>query len=249
MTPRGVCLTGTFVNPVDSTDAAVIFSHSFFNNRDSGGYFERLAAAYRTLGYATLQFDYSGHGTSDDDLVLVQTQEEDLRAASGWLADQGFGRQILHGHSFGTLAPLKARPPAIETMVLTGVITGPLSFEWESIFSGEQLDELERTNRARIVDDLPTSRSHFEISRETLQDLSLNEPAQLVDDLPYPVLLIHDLDDEQDGLLDMTTDIFARLPEGSRVEAVRDSSFAEGEKVGFLSHMCQEWARSHVPVR
>ncbi len=249
VTPRGVCLQGSFVDPVDSTDAAVLFSHSFFEDRESGGYFSKLAAAYRSLGYATLQFDYAGHGASDDDLVLVDVQEEDLRAASGWLADQGFFRQLIHGHSFGTLAPLRARPPAVETMILSGVITGPLSFEWEAIFSPEQLEELERTGRTRIVDDLPTNREFFEISRHTLQDLSLNEPHALVDGLDYPVLLLHDPDDEQTGLLDMTSNVFARLPEGSRIEAVRDSGFKRGDREDLLTQACLNWARTHVPVR
>ncbi|MFT0762065.1 alpha/beta hydrolase [Actinomyces sp. F1_1611] len=249
VTPRGVNLAGNFVVPVDATDAAVLFSHSFFNNRESGKYFERLAAAYRKLGYATLKFDYSGHGESDDDIIVVDHQEEDLRASSGWLADQGFDRQLLHGHSFGTLAPLKARPAAVQSMILSGVITGPLSFDWEQIFSPSQLDELEQTGRTRIVDDSPSSRQYFEISKQTLQDLSLNRAADLVYDLSYPVLLLHDIDDEQAGLLEMTTDVFARLPDGSRVEAVRDANFGPGEKLPYLAGLCQEWARQHLPVR
>ena len=249
LTPRGVCLAGTFTDPVDSTDAAVIFSHSFLDDRDSGGYFKQLAARYRSLGYATLQFDYSGHGESDDDTITVDIQAEDLRAASGWLSDQGFTRQLLHGHSFGTITALKCRPAAVQSMILTGVITGPLSFEWEQIFSTGQLEELERTGRTRIEDDSPSRRRYFEISRQTLQDMSLNDPAELVDELPYPVLLLHDMDDEQDGLLDMTTDIFARLPDGSKVEAVRDTSFAPEQKVEYLAEICQKWAVRHVPVR
>ncbi len=249
VTPRGISLAGTFVDPVDSTNAAVIFSHSFFNDRSSGGYFNQLAGLYRSLGYATLQFDYSGHGASDDDMILVDLQAEDLRSASGWLADQGFTRQILHGHSFGTLAPLRARPNAVSSMILSGVITGPLSFDWEQIFSEGQLDQLERTGRTRVEDDSPNQRSYFEISRQTLQDLSLNEPAELVDNLAYPVLLLHDLDEEQAGLLDMTTDIFSRLPDGSRVEAVRDHSFQADEKVAYLGQLCKKWALQHVPVR
>lgn len=242
-------LVGDFVNPVDSTDAAVIFSHSFFNDRHSGQYFERLAAAYRSLGFATLLFDYSGHGESDDDVVRADRQEEDLRAASGWLADQGFTRQILHGHSFGTLAPLRARPAAVQSMILSGVITGPLSFEWEEIFSASQLEELETSGRTLVADDSSNSREYFLISKRTLQDLSLNDPATLVDGLSHPVLLLHDVDTEQDGLLEMTTNIFNRLPAGSQVEAVRDEGFEPGEKVDYLARICLDWAKRHVPVR
>lgn len=249
VTPRGVRLSGTFINPVDSMDSAVIFSHSFFDDRESGGYFKQLAARYRALGYATLLFDYSGHGESDDDTITVDVQGEDLRAASGWLADQGFDRQLLHGHSFGTLAALKSRPSPVRSMILSGVITGPLDFDWEQIFSHSQLEELEKTGRTRIEDDSPGRRAHFEINRQTLQDLSLNDPGELVDELPYPVLLLHDMDGEQSGLLDMTTDVFARLPDGSRVEAVRDLSFEPREKAAYLADVCENWITRHLPVR
>ena len=108
-TPRGITLSGTFVQPVDSRDAVVLFSHSFLADRHSGGHFDDLARAYRKAGYATLQFDYSGHGLSDDEVISRESQIEDLQAASGWLADQGFTNQLIHGHSFGSVTALAAR--------------------------------------------------------------------------------------------------------------------------------------------
>ncbi len=248
MTPRGVTLRGAFVNPVDSGDAAVIFSHSLFSDRQSGLHFTRLAARYRALGYATLIFDYSGHGRSDDSDITVANQIEDLRAASGWLTDMGFPRQLLHAHSFGTLAALKGRPRDVKGMVLSGAITGPLSFDWEQIFSPQQLEQLEEDGFTTIRDDSPSARDSFRITSQTLQDISLNEPEDLIDDLDYPILLIHDVDDEQQGLLQMTTDIFSRLPDGSRVEAFHDASFGRGETLEKLSTVATDWAVRHVPA-
>lgn len=248
-TLRGATLSGTFVVPVDATDAAVIFSHSLLADRMSGLHFPRLAAMYRRLGYATLKFDYSGHGKSSDDVITTANQVEDLRAASGWLSDQGFARQLLHAHSFGTLAALKARPSAVQTMSLSGAVTGPLSYDWEKIFSQSQLEELEKQGTTTIHDDSPGPRDYFTISQQTLKDLSLNTPEELIDDLEYPILLIHDIEDEQHGLLQMTTDIFPRLPDGSRVEAVRDASFGRGEKLERLSEVTEAWAVQHLPVR
>ena len=65
-TPRGVSITGTFTRPVDCRDAAVIFSHSFLSDRHASVMFDALGRAMRRAGYATLAFDYSGHGESGD---------------------------------------------------------------------------------------------------------------------------------------------------------------------------------------
>lgn len=249
MTPRGIRLAGSFVNPVDSTDAAVVFSHSLFSERASGFHFRRLAKMYQALGYATLKFDYSGHGLSEDDVITLDSSIEDLKAASAWVAEQGFERQLCHAHSFGTLPALKGRPPAVQTMILSGAITGPLSFDWEKIFSSTQLDELESTGHITISDDSSGPRQSFVIASQTLRDMSLNTPEELLDDLEYPVLLIHDVDDEQAGLLQLTTENFHRLPNGSRVEAVPEASFGRGESLERLAEVTSAWAIQHLPVR
>lgn len=248
-TPRGARLAGTFVDPVDSTNAAVLFAHSFLADRHSGEHFDRLSAAYRGAGYATLEFDFSGCGDSDDDVITLASQVEDLHSASAWLRAQGFDRQILHAHSFGTLVALKARPQAAKAMLLTGMITGPLSFEWDQIFSSTQLDDLERSGRAQIPDDTYSKREFFVISKQTLIDLSMNEADDLLDDLSAPILAIYDADDEHLGLVEMAQEEFARLPDGSRVEVLRDARFGAHEGVDRLRDMSVQWASRHVPVR
>lgn len=247
-TPRGLTLAGTFVNPVDSTDAAILFSHSFLANRHSGDHFDRLARVYRSAGYATLEFDYSGHGESADDIITTEHQVEDLRSASGWLADQGFTRQLVHGHSFGAVSAMIASPPAVQTMVLSGAITGPLSFDWESIFSEVQLDDLEQHGVTTIPDDTPGPRRNFTISKQTLVDLSMVDSNAIFSALKHPVLLIHDRDDEQVGLVEMTQANFPRFPKGTQVEVVRGARFAVGQNPRALSDASLAWAKLRVPL-
>lgn len=248
LTPRGVTLSATFINPVDTGDAAVIFSHSILANRDSGGHFDRLAAAYRSAGYATLSFDYSGHGLSDDDIITVESQVEDLQAASAWLKEHGFPRQVLHAHSFGTKAALAAHLPAVGTHVLSGVQLGPLSYQWDAIFSPEQLDDLDRYGTTTIPDDSPGPRQFFTISKQTLADLSLHDSAQNLDSIQHPILVIHDADDEIMGLVELTQEAFPHMPVGSRVEVVSDAAFGAGEKPEVLVHHALEWVKLHLPV-
>lgn len=246
-TPRGVELAGTFVNPVDSGDAAVLFSHSFLADRHSAEHFDRLARRYRAAGYATLEFDYSGHGESGDDIITLDAEVEDLRAASGWLADQGFARQLVHGHSFGATVALAARPTAVLAYVLSSPSIAPMSIDWTQIFSDEQLGDLEEIGATSIPDDSPSRRRSFTISKQTLADLSLCDPVVLLNGLDQPTLVIHDSTDADLGLLEATQEVFHLLPDGSRVE-VADARFGLGENVEALDAPSVEWAKRWVPV-
>ena len=188
-TPRGITLSGTFVQPVDSRDAAVLFSHSFLADEHSGGHYDELARAYRKAGYATLQFDYSGHGRSDDEVITRESQIEDLQAASGWLADQGFAHQIIHGHSFGSVTALAAHLIHATALFLSAPVLGPLSYDWSAIFSDSQLDELEHTGQTQIPDDSDGPREFFTISKQTLADLSMVQTALGLNWSTIPVLV------------------------------------------------------------
>ena len=240
-TPRGITLSGTFVQPVDSRNAAVLFSHSFLADEHSGGHYDELARAYRKAGYATLQFDYSGHGRSDDEVITRESQIEDLQAASGWLADQGFTHQIIHGHSFGSVTALAAHLIHATALFLSAPVLGPLSYDWSAIFSNSQLDELEHTGQTRIPDDSDGPREFFTISKQTLADLSMVD-SSIIDPKGAPAFILHDTDDIDLGLVDLTRDAFHRLPDGSRVEMVHDTRFGAGEHPEILLEAALEWA-------
>ena len=209
-TPRGVVLSGTMIDPVDSRDAAVLFSHTFLADRRSSAFFDDIARAFRGAGYATLAFDYSGHGRSGDEIITLSTMVEDLRAASGWLADQGHPRQIVHAHEFGATVALEARPPSAVTYILSSPALGPLSYDWTTIFSEVQLSDLERYGTTTIPDDSPSVRRHFTISKQTLADLSMADAEKLLTGLEVPTLITHDAADEETGLLDLTRAAFPR---------------------------------------
>lgn len=248
LTPRGVTLAGTFVSPVDSVDAAVLFSHSFLADRHSAEHFDRLARQYRAAGYATLEFDYSGHGQSGDEIITLEAEVEDLRAASGWLADQGYSRQTVHAHSFGASVALTARPKAVLTYILSSPRIGPMSVDWRQIFSEDQLADLEQIGATSIPDDSASTRRPFTISKQTLADLSMGDANKLLDGLDKPTLIIHDATDAEFGLLEMTQEAFPLLPDGSRVEVAQDAFFGESINVEALDAPSLEWVKRWVPV-
>ncbi|MFH5821294.1 alpha/beta hydrolase family protein [Georgenia sp. AZ-5] len=245
-TPRGVRLAGTF-EPGPGR-RAVLFAHGFLADRHSSLRFDILASAYRTAGYATLQFDFSGCGASDDDVVTVAGEVEDLRSASAWLTEQGYPVQGLHAHSFGTLAALKAQPRDVRAMVLTGALTGPLNYPWEEIFSATQLDELETHGVTRIPDDNDARVREFcVISRETLADYSLIDQAELLGRARVPALFVYGDTPAEADLVALTREGLHLMPEGSRLEVVTGAEHGMRDRLDSLALMAIDWFGTHLP--
>ena len=191
--------------------------------------FDALGRAMRRAGYATLAFDYSGHGESGDEIITFDPLIEDFRSASGWLADQGFTRQICVGHEFGATVALRARPPAVQTYVLVSPVLGPLSYDWNLVFSDVQLSDLERHGTTTIPNDSESVRRHFTINKATLADMSMVSGEKALRGVTAPILITHDSFDEETGLVDRTRDAFHLLPVGSLVEMTEPPAGIVGE--------------------
>lgn len=247
VTPRGVHLAGTF--EPSTGDAAVLFAHSFLADRHGGMVFDILASAYRTAGYATLQIDFSGCGASDDDVITVDREVEDLLSASAWLTEQGYADQAIHAHAFGSLAALRASPARVRTMVLAAALTGPLNYPWEEIFAPEQLDELDRLGVARIPDDNDAGdREYSVISRQTLADISLVDQRELLSHVHVPVLLVHSGgDDGEADHISLSRDALPLLPAGSRMEVLPSVTVDAMDGIDDVAALCVAWLGEHLP--
>ncbi|NTW41104.1 MAG: alpha/beta fold hydrolase [Cellulomonadaceae bacterium] len=255
-TPRGLRLAGTFETPTAAAPtpagaatkapagSAVLFAHGFLADRTSLGRMERFAELYRAHGFATLAFDFSGCGDSDDDVVLVEHEIEDLRAASDHLASLGYPRQVVHAHSLGSLVALRTHSPHVEAMVLTGAIAGPIVHPWEHVLSEEQLDEIERTGSTTVVDDGPSSREVNVISEQTLADFAAVDQSSLLGAVTCPVLLVHGgalIDGEEHPLLTRSRLGLAQLPAGSALEVVAGGGHALFDRTDEVSQRALAW--------
>lgn len=245
-TARGITLAGTLALPDGATpldpdtlttlvregttaparaEAAVILAHDFLTDRH--GYEHRLdqmAAAYRRAGFATLQFDFSGLGESDDDIITLTSEADDIRAACGWMTDLGFTRLGIHANGLGATAALLARPADADAVVAVGAVVSPQSILWENVFSPDQLDELDRHGLTRLPDDNANSRQWDVLSKQTLADVSLQDPATIMADLPWPVLLIHGaLTQEFPDSTAGATEGFALLADGSQLVQIHEA--------------------------
>lgn len=214
----------------ERSEAVVVFAHDFLTDRHGlDGHLDAFAARYRAVGYATMQFDFSGLGESDDEPVTVANEAADLHAVLGWLHTYGYRRIGVQANGFGATALLRARPEVATAAVMSGPVVGPQSILWENVFSPEQLDELAAHGATRISDDNLNTRQWVIVTKETLADVSLQDPSDIMADLPWPVLmmsgaLIEEFPDCAAGIAEG----FALLPDGSQL---RQINAVEAEQV------------------
>ncbi|WP_288816956.1 alpha/beta hydrolase [uncultured Varibaculum sp.] len=263
-TSRGITLAADFVVPVDSSKCAVVFAHSFLLDRHGLGWFDVFAKSYRSAGYATLQLDFSGCGDSADDVIRLENQIEDLKAACGWLAERGFERIILHADGSGALVALRAVPDKVQALVLTAPILGPAEISWEDVFSPSQLAELEKVGHTRIPNDQGASRAYFVIGRQTLGELTMVDTEKLLHDIALPTLFVVDpqtlasqwfapLVDDPQSLLPPSCELlfldnlslYGELPANYRKA---ESAYPDAEKVDFLRDQVVAWVTRVAPA-
>jgi dipeptidyl aminopeptidase/acylaminoacyl peptidase len=104
----GVTLSGWLVPAARETRAAVVLMHGFSWHRLPwlAGFVPWLQRRYHVL-----QFDFRGHGGSDDALISLGTLEQrDVAAAVHFLAGRGLGPIALMGISMGGSVAIMAAP-------------------------------------------------------------------------------------------------------------------------------------------
>jgi len=61
----------------------------------------------------------------------------------------------------------------VQTYVLVSPVLGPLSYDWNLVFSDVQLSDLEHHGATTVPDDSESVRRQFTISKRTLADMSM----------------------------------------------------------------------------
>ena len=236
--------------PVDDP-AIVVMAHGFASDRRSRGRFPRIAAALAEAGYASLAFDFTGCGESDDDVLTLEHQIDDLHAAIAYTRALGYGRLALHGHSLGGRVCLAAAPPQAAAIATTGAPTGPMRYEWHDFFSAEQRDELQRSGRVTMPQDEDRARSTVVAGAALLQALVDGDHPALLRGLRCPVLLIDgDGDDEERQALAQARQGLPLLPAGSRVALLPGSPHNLAGHLDEVIELLLGWFAEHLaPAR
>ncbi len=236
--------------PPEGDAPLIVLAHGFGSERRARGRFPAMAAAFAAAGYATLAFDFTGCGESDDDVLTLEHQVEDLQAAITCARSLGYERLGLHGHSLGGRVCLQASPPEAVTIATAGAPTGPVDYDWHEYFTAAQMDELARTGCVTMPQDKDRSRLTVVSSSELLEELRGCDQAALFGRVPYPVLLIDgDGDWEERQYLALARQGLPLLPAGSRVELVPGAPHNLAGHLEQVIALLLGWFAEHLPVR
>lgn len=213
---RGGTLAGNWHNT--GSARGVVLAHGFTGDKESRGRFDRMGEALAGAGYQALAFDFAGCGESDDDVLTVGGQEDDLRSATRFLRERGGVRECAwYGHSLGSYIALRAWTPEIATLVVSGALTGPMVYDWERYFSAEQREEWAARGRV-TVSKAEGPRRTVVVDGTLLDEFGRIDQRKLLAPVGCPVLLVHgDGDEEERALLENSRRAMALLPAGSRL--------------------------------
>ncbi|MHB8859494.1 MAG: alpha/beta hydrolase [Thermoleophilia bacterium] len=227
----------------------VILSHGFTSDKSSRGRHELLAGSLVRSGFSALAFDFSGSGESDDDLLTIENQVDDLSSAIEYVASEGYTNIALQGHSLGGLISLMSYSPRIITMVLTGPVTGPVNYLWEEYYPRDRLEQLRKNGRLE-VEVQSQWRQRVTVGSLLLETFATIDQERLLTGVKCPLLIIHgnSKEDEEERMLLATTRRGIKyLPEGSRLDVIEEAGHS------FTGHMDEvvdktvDWYTNHLP--
>ena len=242
---RGRTLVGNMYE--NRSKSIIVLCHGLTSDKNSQGRFPQLASALQTVGYNVLTFDFSGCGESDDDILTIDKELDDLQSAISYVQAQSYIHIGLYGHSLGAYICLLYADKDIDTMVLTGALTDKMSYRWEDYFTKQQLDELHSTNHM-VFPVKQESRTSVIISEQILDVFSLVDQESLLTGIRKPILLIHgDGDDEEKSLLANTKRGMKYLPPGSSLEVIKGAPHNFMDYMDRVTELSIRWFIQKIP--
>jgi pimeloyl-ACP methyl ester carboxylesterase len=229
-----------------ASETIIIMCHGFMSNKYSKGRFEKLVSSFNRLGFSALAFDFSGCGESDDDILAVEKEVDDLRAAILFAKSKGYKKIAVYGHSLGTLICLKAYTQEIIAMALTGALTDSMKYNWYDFFTKEQMKQLEE--KGYIIEYTSEKiREKTVIDNQTLIDFELIDQKELLRNVRCPVLIIHGDNGEEENLLcERSKKAMALLSGDSKLEIINGANHSFIEHFDIVIKLVSDWFEKHL---
>jgi pimeloyl-ACP methyl ester carboxylesterase len=242
---RGLKLVGDLYRA--PTDNIIIMAHGFMNDRSSQGRFEQVAERLNEEKYNVLKFDFSGCGESDQDIIELDKEIDDLKSAIDFAKEEGFKKIALFGNSLGGLVCLKAYNPEISSMVLTGPITDSMNYDWEKFYSEEKMQELKNKGYLTMGNE---KTGYRKISKEMLDAFSQIDQKELLKGVNCPILIIHgDRGEEEKELLERSKKALKILPNSSKLKVVEGAAHGIRDKYHIVVELTVDWFLNNFKIR
>jgi pimeloyl-ACP methyl ester carboxylesterase len=199
---------------VPDAKAVVVLAHGMSSDRQSRGRFIQIAEALNASGFSAFAFDFAGCGESADTLITPKSLLQDLHDTLKYA--QGFAKPLaIWGHSLGSITSLRGWLPDVHTMVLTGVGAGPLTYDWNTLLSSEQLESWHEKGEV-LYPSSSSCRPYILLSSAVLENFSNFGARAILGRIQTPVLMVNGDDDEERLLSDTVVQGMKYLPSGSR---------------------------------
>jgi pimeloyl-ACP methyl ester carboxylesterase len=200
----------------------VILAHGFGSDKSADGRFDYIARLLSAAGISAMAFDFAGYGNSDDDVITLEKQVDDLASAIDFVRSLGFSTVALWGNSLGSRVALTVPDRDIRTMILSAACAGPIRYDWSAYLSPEQLAEMESAGRVTMaVNSYQTARRKIVVSRTLIDAFATMDAPRILGAVRCPVLLINGTVGEEEARLAQNSEAAIRhLPRGSRVMIV-----------------------------
>lgn len=229
-----------------TSESIIVMCHGFMSSKYSKGRFERLATTFNKSGHSALLFDFSGCGESDDDILTVEKEVEDLKSAIEFVKSKGYKKIALYGHSLGTLICLKSYTSEIISMVLSGALTDSMKYNWSEIFTKEQMKQLEE--KGYLTEYTPLEvRKKIVIDKRILKDFELINQKELLKDVNCPILIIHGNNEVEEKLLyERSKAAMTLLSSDSKLEVIDGADHSFLEHFDTVVKLTIEWFTKHL---
>jgi pimeloyl-ACP methyl ester carboxylesterase len=187
----GLNLSGRFVQADGDLSRVIVMSHGFMGEKEERGRFALMADVLKTRGFSSFLFDFSGCGLSDDVLITVESQVDDMKAAIQFVKSLGYRRIGLLGLSLGGLYCFLAYDQAVEALALWAPVTEGKTPT--KLKTPEIAQEFAEKGYAVLKDKQGRG---YRIHKRYLEErLAVNQQATL-SKVACPVLIIHGAEDE-----------------------------------------------------
>ena len=231
----GLRLSGFLIKPERQIPGIVIMSHGFMMDRYERGQFPKMAEALKAIGIASLLFDYTGSGQSDDTLITVTRQADDLSSAIRFVKTLGYLKIGLLGVSLGGLYSILAYSTNVSTIVLWAPVTeskipGKLK-EPHVLKDFEQKGYTLIKNRAGKV---------FTVGKRYYQErLSVDQKA-ILSRIKCPSLILHG---SKDTIIPLrhSEKALKYLPEGSRLWIIHEADHSFATHLELIVTLSADW--------
>ncbi len=177
------------VEPYESSDYSVVFSHGFTGNKDEGregeeGLFKRLAERLGEQGVPSIRYDWRGIGGSGGKFheTNLEMHAKDLENIVDWAGEELYPGKKIHGIglSLGATLFLSSMPERVDKYKLLSPVVCPKKD------MGPRYDPT----------DAPITKGGVKVGRELIEDINEADLRENLKKVASDTLVVHSEDDE-----------------------------------------------------